>query len=361
MTVPSANVNVNACGFQAKKIAKLNEIKGTKASLTNKQLLVSTGVPTFDAVLGGGLAVGTVLLIEEDDGAVYSSLLTKYFLAEGVASNHELFVANLDHDPQYFINALPGIFDTTAIRNDKLPTQKKESDDELKIAWRYKNMRSQVCVSDQFGHYFDISKKMDVELLEKCKINYFKNMEISENPESVSSHMWNLANEVKSLIESANYSTSSQTKHENILRICISSLASPLWNNVGEDEKDFASSVCRFLLSLRHLMRTSYAVCLITLPPGLFQGSTYLLKRFEYLCDTVVGLESFAGSPIENEESFKDYNGLFRVIKLPRLNSLLPNNAGDTSDLVFKVKKKRFTIEVRLLLLCNSLLSFVNL
>ena len=35
------------------------QISGAKPSLYNNQLLVSTGVPSLDQLLGGGLAVGT--------------------------------------------------------------------------------------------------------------------------------------------------------------------------------------------------------------------------------------------------------------------------------------------------------------
>ena len=37
--------------------------------------------------------------------------------------------------------------------------------------------------------------------------------------------------------------------------------------------------------------------------------------------------------------------GLFNIIKLPRLNSLL-SHMPDTLDLAFKLKRKKFTIEV---------------
>ena len=40
---------------------------GSRPSIANNQLLISTGVPSLDSLLGGGLAIGTILLVEEDE------------------------------------------------------------------------------------------------------------------------------------------------------------------------------------------------------------------------------------------------------------------------------------------------------
>lgn len=54
-------------------------------------------------VSGGGLPIGSVLLIEEDKFVTYSKALARYFLAEGTVHKHELFVVNLDDEPQEFV------------------------------------------------------------------------------------------------------------------------------------------------------------------------------------------------------------------------------------------------------------------
>lgn len=50
-------------------------------------------------VAGGGLPVGSILLMEEDKIGRYAKCLTKLFLAEGSVHKHAMFVANLDADP----------------------------------------------------------------------------------------------------------------------------------------------------------------------------------------------------------------------------------------------------------------------
>ena len=131
--------------FKKRVSSKSSHPLGTRPSLHNAQLLVSSGVPSLDVLLGkgsshvgvppildwnvhewntyynniilttgGGLAVGTVLLIgmlfivqdgwcnsdviiltiEEDPFGSYSRLLLKYFLSEGVMCGHALLLAS---------------------------------------------------------------------------------------------------------------------------------------------------------------------------------------------------------------------------------------------------------------------------
>ena len=57
-----SNLNMMSSSFKRAK-SKVIDIKGTKVSLNNNQLLVSSGVPTLDGTLGGGIIVGSVFLV----------------------------------------------------------------------------------------------------------------------------------------------------------------------------------------------------------------------------------------------------------------------------------------------------------
>lgn len=81
-------------------------VPGTRPSVHNGQLLVSTGLHDLDGtsitllwhassqawsvVLGGGVGVGTMLLIEEDVRTTHARTLLKYFAAEGIACSHHV-------------------------------------------------------------------------------------------------------------------------------------------------------------------------------------------------------------------------------------------------------------------------------
>jgi elongator complex protein 4 len=49
-------------------------------------------------ILGGGLAVGTILLLEEDINSEYYVQMFKYFLAEGLAVDHALMLISSDSE-----------------------------------------------------------------------------------------------------------------------------------------------------------------------------------------------------------------------------------------------------------------------
>lgn len=130
----------------------------------------------------------------------------------------------------------------------------------------------------------------------------------------------------------------------NVLRVAIESIGSALWlEEEGGVTASSSSALPQFLHSLRGICRTSSAVALVTLPVHLFQDSAYV-HRLERFCDCVIRLESFAGSDKEHSPLYKEYHGLFHLIKLAKVNSLtchLP----DTLSLAFKLKRKKFTIE----------------
>jgi elongator complex protein 4 len=102
-------------------------------------------------------------------------------------------------------------------------------------------------------------------------------------------------------------------------------------------------SLLRFLYCLRTLLRSAYSACVITIPTHLYENHAYI-SRVRNLCDVVVRLESFANTPLSRDDTYKEYHGLFHVVKAPRLNTLAHHHA-DTDDLVFKLRRKRFTIE----------------
>uniref|UniRef100_A0A8C1YXS3 Elongator complex protein 4 n=1 Tax=Cyprinus carpio TaxID=7962 RepID=A0A8C1YXS3_CYPCA len=313
----------NTTSFQKKTRSKLVSIPGTRPSVQNGQLLVSSGVSSLDYVIGGGLAVGTLLLVEEDRYDSYSRMLLKYFLAEGVVCGHELFLASARDHPDDIMQELPSpIVDDVAgmkISEGQSQPSDPENPDTMKIAWRYQNqpkVQTALVSSVRFGHYYDVSKTMEPELRQAAKCHSF--YQLQETPVS---------------------------KVRNVLRLGLHSLGSVLWGDdvCCKDNPAHCHALTTFLYILRGLLRTSLSVGMVTVPSHLIQNRA-VMGRIIRLSDTAIALESFKGSEKETNPLYKDYHGLLHVRQLPRLNCL-SSEVPDTKDLAFKLKRKQFTIE----------------
>ncbi|KAM4617967.1 elongator complex protein 4 isoform 2-T2 [Discoglossus pictus] len=334
-------------------------IPGTRAALHHGLLLGSCGVPGLDQVIGGGLAVGTLLLIEEDTYGTYSQMLLKYFLAEGVVNGHEVFAASASEDPKDILQDLPAPL-TDEVKKQgggqiakNVSEMSEDSQDAMKIAWRYQNLPKleSVPMSSRFGHYYDVSKTMSPEMLQSTKTHsFYLPQEVSFDLKHSTSEMTpgykQLLECIQRTIHQEGFDGSNpQKRQKNVLRIGIQSLGSVLWGDdiCTSDRPQNQHGLTRFLYALRGLLRTSLSVCLITVPAHLIQNKA-ITMRVRSLSDTVVGLESFIGSEKETNPLYKDYHGLLHVHQIPRLNCLI-SDVSDTKDLAFKLKRKLFTIE----------------
>ncbi|XP_007941486.1 elongator complex protein 4 [Orycteropus afer afer] len=337
--------------------SRLVSIAGTRPSVRNGQLLVSTGLPALDQLLGGGLAVGTVLLIEEDKYNIYSPLFFKYFLAEGIVNGHTSLVASAKEDPADILQELPApLLDNCEkeLDEDICDHKTPDTNTEMKIAWRYKlfpKMKAGPVSSSRFGHYYDVSKRIPHELIEASKWHGFflpekLSASLEVEPCSLTHGYLKLLQFIQSIIYEEGFDGSNpQKKQKNILRIGIQSLGSPLWGDdiCCTENCDNSHSLTKFLYVLRGLLRTSLSACIITMPSHLIQNKA-IIARVTNLADTVVGLESFIGSEKETNPLYKDYHGLIHIRQIPRLNNLTCD-VSDVKDLAFKLKRKLFTIE----------------
>ncbi|XP_038064148.1 elongator complex protein 4-like [Patiria miniata] len=336
--------------FQKKTRGKVAQIPGARPSLQNGQLLVSTGVPSLDFLVGGGLAVGTVLLIEEDTYGSYAQLLLRYFLAEGVMTGHSLFVASADDKPQTILKNLPCPVEDDPVKKSAEAIKSNEgamsAEDRMKIAWRYEHLPKHQSTpsTHRFGHFYDLSKSMPDDRLSNVACHCLHMTDES----CVSSPPYRrLFQQMEKQILDGGFSLlQKQSSNRNILRLAVHSLGSPLWGeelSTTQHDRHQGAELCQFLHALRALIRNSLAVCVITMPTHLFTDVA-VTRRLERLCDTAIELESFAGSEKEKNPVYKEYHGLFHIKQLPRLNSLT-GHMPDTMDLAFKLKRKKLTIE----------------
>ncbi|XP_077421025.1 elongator complex protein 4 [Vanacampus margaritifer] len=351
--------SLNTTSFQKKTRNKLLSIPGTRLSVQNGQLLVSTGVTSLDYLLGGGLAVGTVLLIEEDRYDSYSRMILKYFLAEGVVCQHELFLAAAQDHPNEIFQELPDpILDDVVMHQPaeqpRLSCEPQGNLDAMKIAWRYQNLpkvQSGLASLSRFGHYYDVSKTMEPEMRQAAKCHHFY---LPEHPSHSSATHSPVLESYAALLKSIeevicregfNVAAAPMTKSRNILRIGLHSLGSPLWDDdlCFQGNPKHSHALTTFLYGLRALLRSSLSVAVVTVPSHLIQN-TSLMGSITRLCDNAIALESFKGSERETSPLYKDYHGLLHVRQVPYLNCLA-SQLPDHKDLAFKLKRKQFSIE----------------
>lgn len=327
--------------FQKKVKSSEIVIPGCLPSLYTHHLLTSTGIPDLDDLLGGGLPVGSLLLIEEDWAGSYAKLVLKYFLAEGVYHRHSLHLTSLLQDPSAMLQNLPSF---TAADEDEEIKQSKDSssssEDKLKIAWRYQNIGAGSegsKTSSKRSHSFNLLKAVESERLAECDIVAcdLEEQDGSNQPKSVQ-----LLRKLQKYCEEKGFLVDKQNKtgKKNILRIGVQSLGDILWQETEQQ-------VLTFLLALKSLLRNCFGVALITLPPNLHENQD-LRDKLESCGDIVVRLSSFDSEWSVNP-AYKDYHGILSVERISCLGVLTPplHLVCSNNEMVFKSRRNKFLIE----------------
>ena len=116
---------------------------GTRISPSSSSTIVtSTGIPSLDDILGGGLPLScSLLVLAPDSHSAYGELVQKYFIAQGLASGHKVWV--VDDDAADFVSEcmwMPGPSMSGGATEDE-ETGAHEDDGDVKIAWRYEQMK----------------------------------------------------------------------------------------------------------------------------------------------------------------------------------------------------------------------------
>jgi elongator complex protein 4 len=124
--------------------------------------------------------------------------------------------------------------------------------------------------------------------------------------------------------------------------LVISSIGGLIWNDSSTLNESYSHSMCRLLVSLRELLRHSLAVCVITVPNEIVNNRT-LINKYSILSDHVFLMDDSAKSV--SRLTSTEYDGIFRLVKLPRLNSLNACFVPETLDLAFYIKRKRLVVE----------------
>lgn len=307
---------------------------GSRLSSTNGSILTSTGVASLDELFGGGLQLGSLILLKEDRCTTYAKVLLKYFIAQGMVLKHGVFVASSSpaETSEMVVKDLMGVVEGKIEDSDdgdssNLPgsgsgrllgqtRRGEDAGDRMKIAWRYQNLpqfssglgganplrpgmppsasspSSPSAPSSPYCHVYDLTKKMSPELIQSNIENMTCLNLDAQDPYQ------KLFTDIKKKIHQGGYHAGkvSSGRPLNILRIAIPSIGSGFW---GSEEYN-ATALPKFLFALRGLLRSSLAVCVVTIPAYIYNDiygvcTSPFIRACEHIADGVLEVESFAG------------------------------------------------------------------
>ena len=218
------------------------------SSLTSRVLHIRSGIPSFDQILSGGIPLGTLMLIEETQSNDISSSFSKAFLGEGAVNQEFLFVYSEVQDQ----NAVP---DIRRIGNSSVQGN---------LTVRYETYAINSEVREPYA--IDLSsKKDDYKRLVQRTLEF-----------SIEDCYHNLWSYIKNDIKAACNNTATTSAK----RIHIKSMFSLRW------PQQSLSGIFEFLKSVKTLLRSQNAVCLITAP--LRKMSENLKQLVLNSCDLVI-------------------------------------------------------------------------
>lgn len=181
---------------------------------------------------------------------------------------------------------------------------------------------------------YDLSKKVGQEIIEsRQNISFFSFSDFKARQKMTQNTAFKMIlDDVHKLVEE---------NKENLLRICINSIGSPVWYS-----ETFHADVLRFLVQLKSLVRyNENVVCFITMPLHLINLiDDLLIFKIRKLVDVNVNLESFDNVEKQTNAVFKQYHGLVHVKKLQTIIAH-QSHKPESFDLAFKLKSHRFVIE----------------
>eukprot|EP01138_Halocafeteria_seosinensis_P003199 gb/GECG01003273.1/.p1 GENE.gb/GECG01003273.1/~~gb/GECG01003273.1/.p1 ORF type:complete len:521 (+),score=73.46 gb/GECG01003273.1/:1-1563(+) len=326
-----------------------NSLPGTKPWI-NGVRLVSSGLAQLDQYLGGGLPLGSLILIEEDQNAVHATTLAQYFVSQGIASGHRVRIVGGDglQGFQQFTNTLPANVSTRPqqdssesdkrLTNESNPPVHLTDDDkddgakeqgepqssDLKIAWQYRKYLSndgsgnQLNAMPQVGGQvqskkkdktkyccaFDLHRRLskdDWERSDTETLNVSKVMlqDRGQNSTSANGSTYSAAYSFLKSQISRDASNSAPT----VKRVCVLGAGSPAWGGLsGGVDTDGEKQFLQLLHCIKEIVSSSPSgypdsVAYVTVPSTMLPKRT--LAGMRRIADGVIQVTAFAERGLE--------------------------------------------------------------
>jgi len=322
--------------FQKRGAAQAAVPKGTRPSAFNAQLLCSTGLHDLDDLLGGGLAVGTMLLVEDDPLGRYSRSLVSSFLSAGVWGRHSLFVVDdLTLADAEFLETLPG---PSAARSSPDPTP-QSGPDGLKVAWQYakygpsaasaaRPAAPPLCPTFRFGVAFDTAAVEEA----RGRFQRTRLRDLTVGPDvsaeaAVGALCARVLKDLTTFLGAQGPTATAGAGAASLCRVVLQDFGSLAWGVPGPQVDQ---CLLAFLFRVLGLVRAHRLVALVTVPT--LRSSVGFSRRLRHLVDAAVSLRSWAGAGIAvSEFEASEYTGRLDLVKLPRSNALTAPHPGVTA------------------------------
>ncbi|XP_042037283.1 elongator complex protein 4-like isoform X1 [Salvia splendens] len=293
----------------------------------NGTMLLSSGIPDLDKILGGGLALGSLVVVREDPEAPHHMLLLRNFMSQGLVHHQPLIYASPASDPRGFLGTLPS---PMVSKDDKSRVHETEQEKGLRIAWQYKKYfgeQSSESHKDGKSEYCN-----DFDLRKPLERHFFSGKQIDCVSLKESADLGAFHERCSSFLSQANQNNGNITGG----RIAIQSLCSPQCEYSNREWE-----MLSFVRSLKSVVRLSNAVAVVTFSPSLV--STTFSIRLQHLADTLVSVKAI---PDEDKElaklltGYQDMVGLLSVHKVARFNTQVPAIL-ETTTFSMKLQKRR--------------------
>lgn len=302
----------------------------------------SSGNLFLDKILGGFSVGSTVMLTEDSFSKIYQHFLS-YFMAEGMVKDEQNFVF---HTCEKELNKLLDSLPYKSSQVESLLNAKKINDlqnEEMKIAWRYENIKYSNLLEDvakSSDYIFDLSRPMQFNFrkqLVTCNIGSDEGL--VGKLKNLNKFLIRLAQEYLSTPESKRVDENGEEESKSI-RIIVPSIVDSSDNTNLDDQS--IKEIKKQLMILKNVTRSLNGVVLLTFNSLILDSSKQLKNIFSFYLDYVLGINGFAMS----NDRIEEYDGLLRISKIPRINSLRSlshNLEADTFGII--VEKRKVIIE----------------
>ncbi|XP_065872916.1 elongator complex protein 4 [Euphorbia lathyris] len=299
----------------------------------NGTFFISSGISDLDKILGGGLPLGSLVMLMEDAEAPHHMLLLRNFMSQGLVQNQPLLYASPSKDPRGFLGTLPS---PSSPKDEKLRKQDTEQEKALRIAWQYKKYFGEN--QQSFDSYKDNKQEFcnDFDLRKPLERQFFSGQRVDCVGLKDSPSLGTMRDSCTTFLAQF---PRNEGRISSIGRIAVQSLCAPQC-----EYSNMEWGVLSFISSLKSMLRSANAVAIITFPPSLL--SEPFCKRLQHMADILLSVKAIPDDDKELAKlltGYQDMVGFLNIHKVVRINTQVPVILEATTYSI-KLHKRRFLV-----------------